>query len=47
VITSSGLLYPLERKILKNWWMATLNEAAGDHFELRFEGRPVIVYLKF
>jgi len=47
VITSSGLLYPLERKILKNWWMATLNEALSDHFELRFDGGPVIVYLKF
>jgi thiamine pyrophosphokinase len=46
-ITSAGLRYPLNRKVLKNWWEATLNEALGDYFELRFNGGPVLVFLKF
>jgi thiamine pyrophosphokinase len=46
-ITSAGLRYPLNRKALKNWWEATLNEAVGDYFELKFNGGPVIVFLKF
>ncbi len=46
-ITSAGLRYPLDRRILKNWWAATLNEALGDYFELKFTGGPVIVYLVF
>jgi thiamine pyrophosphokinase len=44
-ITSSGLRYPLEKRKLKNWWEATLNEALGEYFELEFEGGPVIVFL--
>jgi thiamine pyrophosphokinase len=46
-ITSSGLKYKLEGMKLHNWWRATLNEATGDSFELRFEGGPLLVYLKF
>jgi thiamine pyrophosphokinase len=46
-ITSRGLKYPLERKKLTNWWVATLNESTGDSFSLEFAGGPVIVYLKF
>jgi len=46
-ITSSGLLYPLNRRKLKNWWEATLNEATGDYFELKFEDGQVIVFLKY
>lgn len=46
-ITSSGLVYPLNRKKLRNWWEATLNEAMGDNFELRFEGGPLLVFLEF
>jgi len=46
-ITSSGLHYPLNKKMLKNWWEATLNEAEGEYFDLEFDGSPVIVYLKF
>ena len=46
-ITSSGLKYRLDRIKLHNWWRATLNEATGHSFELRFTGGPVIVYLKF
>jgi thiamine pyrophosphokinase len=46
-ITSSGLKYPLINRKLRNWWEATLNEAAGDYFELEFKGGIVIVYLVF
>lgn len=46
-ITSSGLKYKLDKKKLTSWWTATLNEAEGDSFNLQFEGRPLIVYLKF
>ncbi|MCU0473049.1 MAG: thiamine diphosphokinase [Bacteroidales bacterium] len=46
-ITSAGLRYPLTGRKLKNWWEATLNEAMGDHFELRFEDGRLLVYLKF
>ena len=46
-ITSRGLLYPLNNKRLKNWWVATLNESTGDFFDLEFTGGPVLVFLKF
>ncbi len=46
-ITSIGLKYPLENLKLKNWWMATLNEAEGDSFEIIFNGGPLIIYQKF
>ncbi len=46
-ITSVGLMYPLNRKRLKNWWEATLNEALGDNFSVDFSGGPLIIYLAF
>jgi thiamine pyrophosphokinase len=46
-ITSSGLKYPLKNRKLGNWWEATLNEALGDHFELKFEEGKVIVFMEF
>ncbi|OFY71630.1 MAG: thiamine diphosphokinase [Bacteroidetes bacterium RBG_13_42_15] len=46
-ITSSGLKYPLINRKLRNWWEATLNEATGDHFELKFEEGKVIVFMEF
>lgn len=46
-ITSVGLRYPLIRKKLLNWWEATLNEAAGEIVELKFEGGVIIVFLEF
>lgn len=46
-ITSKGLRYPLGRKKIKNWWVATLNEALGDSFILEFNYGRVIVYLEF
>jgi thiamine pyrophosphokinase len=46
-ITSSGLLYPLTRRKLSNWWEGTLNEATGEYFTLDFSGGPVLIFLKF
>jgi len=46
-ITSRGLKYPLAGRKLTNWWMATLNEAAGDSFLLEFKGGVLIVYQAF
>jgi len=46
-ITLTGLLYPLKKRQIRNWWQATLNEATGDHFELEFEKGSVIVYMAF
>lgn len=46
-ISSYGLRYPLERRKINNWWVATLNEATGKSFSIEFEEGRVIVYLKF
>jgi thiamine pyrophosphokinase len=46
-VTSEGLRYPLEGKKLTNWWVATLNEAEGESFALKFTGGPLIIYLNF
>lgn len=46
-LSSSGLKYILLNTKIKNWWVATLNEATGDHLELDFTGGPVIVFFKF
>lgn len=46
-ISSRGLKYPLVRMRLKNWWMATLNEADGDSFSIDFNGGPLIIFLVF
>ncbi|MFH0841581.1 MAG: thiamine diphosphokinase [Bacteroidota bacterium] len=46
-ITTSGLKYPLNKRKLRNWWEATLNEATGDQFGLEFDRGVVIVYLVF
>ena len=46
-LSSSGLKYILLNTKIKNWWVATLNEATGDQLELDFNGGPVIVFFKF
>jgi thiamine pyrophosphokinase len=46
-VTSAGLKFPLRRKKIDNWWVATLNESTGDSFSLEFEGGQIILYLKF
>lgn len=46
-ITTTGLRYPLNKTKVKNWWVATLNEATEEKFSINFDGGPVILYLKF
>ena len=46
-ISSYGLRYPLKKKKLDNWCVATLNETLGETFSLEFNQGRVIVYLKF
>lgn len=46
-VTSEGLLYPLNKLILSNWWKGTLNEAIGREFTLDFSGGPLIVFRSF
>lgn len=46
-ITTIGLRFPLNKTKIKNWWAATLNEAAEERFEINFSGGKVILYLKF
>jgi len=46
-ITSKGLKFPLKKRRIENWWVATLNEAVGKSFSLEFNSGPVIVYLEF
>jgi thiamine pyrophosphokinase len=46
-ITSDGLRYPLEKRKIENWWVATLNESVGESFRVEFSHGRVIVYLKF
>jgi thiamine pyrophosphokinase len=46
-VTSYGLKYPLKGTMIKNWWVATLNEAIGERFSLKFTNGRIIVYLKY
>lgn len=46
-VTSGGLKYKLDRLRLNSWWRASLNESAGDKFNLSFTGGPLIIFLKF
>jgi len=44
-ITTEGLLYPIQNRILTSWWQGTLNEALEDCFTIRFFGKKkVIIY---
>lgn len=41
-ITVSGLLYPINNRILTNWWQGTLNESAGSYFSIYTTGKIVV-----
>ena len=45
-LTTSGLKYPLQQRVLTNWWQGSLNESLGDNFNIETEGR-VIVFQAF
>jgi thiamine pyrophosphokinase len=47
VVNSQGLKFKLSDTLLRNWWIASLNEATEELIELKFSGGPLIVYYKF
>ncbi len=45
LITTSGLMYAVDKRAFRQWWEGTLNEALSDTFEVRFDKGEVIVFL--
>jgi thiamine pyrophosphokinase len=45
-LTTQGLKYPLQQRVLTNWWQGTLNESLGDRFRIETDGR-IIVFQAF
>ncbi|QRX63143.1 thiamine diphosphokinase [Dysgonomonadaceae bacterium zrk40] len=41
-LTTSGLKYPLQQRVLTNWWQGSLNESTGDNFRIETEGRMIV-----
>lgn len=41
-ITVRGLKYPLENRVLTNWWQGSLNISLGDTFTVDTKGRVVV-----
>ncbi len=47
IVNSQGLKFKLSDTLLRNWWVASLNEATEEHIVIEFSGGPLIVYYKF
>lgn len=45
-ITTNGLKYPINNRVLTNWWQGTLNESLGESFTINTKGK-VIVFQAF
>jgi len=43
-VSAEGLRYPVDGIRLSRWWQASLNEACGDRFSVRFDGGPLLVF---
>ncbi|SCD21256.1 thiamine pyrophosphokinase [Proteiniphilum saccharofermentans] len=41
-LTTHNLKYPVEGRILTNWWQGSLNESLGDSFSIDPEGRVIV-----
>ncbi|MGI6074030.1 MAG: thiamine diphosphokinase [Fermentimonas sp.] len=46
-ITTHNLEYPIDGRILTNWWQGTLNSSLGDNFTIETNGGRVIVFQVF
>jgi len=47
-VTGDGLLYPLERLRLSHWYTASLNQATGSSFSLKYDAEtPLIIFRSF
>ena len=44
LISTKGLMYPIENRSLLKWWQGTLNEALSDSFEINFDNGELIVF---
>ena len=40
--TFHNLKYPVENRILENWWQGTLNEALADNFTIETRGKMIV-----
>jgi len=47
LITTEGLVYPIERRGLSSWWQGTLNEAISDSFTVEIDGGKLLVFRKY
>ena len=41
-LTTTGLKYPIQNRILTNWWQGSLNESTGDNFTIDTCGRVIV-----
>lgn len=41
-ITTYGLQYPLDNRVLTNWWQGSLNTSLGDTFTVKTKGRVIV-----
>lgn len=41
-ITSRNLAYPLDNRVLTNWWQGSLNVSTGDTFTVETKGRVIV-----
>ena len=41
-LSTHNLKYPVEGRILTNWWQGSLNESLGDSFSIDPEGRVIV-----
>lgn len=41
-LTTHNLKYPINGRILTNWWQGSLNESLGDSFRIDPEGRVIV-----
>lgn len=46
-ITTHNLEYPIDGRVLTNWWQGTLNCSLGDSFTIETNGGRVIVFQAF
>ncbi len=41
-ISTDGLKYTIDNRVLNNWWEGTLNESSGDSFTVDTQGRALV-----
>ena len=41
-ITTQGLQYPLDNRVLTNWWQGSLNTSLGETFTVKTKGRVIV-----